>query len=343
MGKYRGNSGNSDLNSRLTGLRTTNSKPQYIQFNDNRINKRFRKPAAAATMPSNDARLKLIQQQQHHQRNSQFDARRLLTTSDNPRNKSFTSRLSHHHQQHHRHSDSNSGSGSDTESSSTSKRKNKEPLVIVTGLGNVRRDGDSSVRIINKPQHKHHQVIANGDKTLVTLTNDLAKNTKDFESFKIQITNDKITVTTPTTTSTTNKKSENKHSHSAQQMQMDYEMSSNNISSSSSSAAAIKSVFNRTGGGGSMYSSSTSVIHPYTDNINFYSPSSSSPSSSSKVAAEAMARDGYKLLISNLHSRVSEDDVLVIRFPALHLFFLNRYFFNFAFLAKTFLNKYSSK
>jgi len=49
----------------------------------------------------------------------------------------------------------------------------KEPLVIVTGLGNVRKEGDSLRMIKTKSRDSNeHVVISNGTNTLITLNND---------------------------------------------------------------------------------------------------------------------------------------------------------------------------
>lgn len=70
----------------------------------------------------------------------------------------------------------NGGGGGGGKRQLTGKSKSSEPVVIVTGLGNIRKKGDK-IEVVNSTRQfaKQHQVLSNGVSTLVTVDNDLAR------------------------------------------------------------------------------------------------------------------------------------------------------------------------
>jgi len=348
MGKFHRN----DLSSRLSGLKQPITTITYSNNNNkknnnkSRLSKRidesrlsFKYNKPRPSIPSNDARLRLIQNQRHHQ----FDARRLLTTTTSRKNSStlFNNKIDNDDYDEDNDDDDDDDqyqltrNRSRSNSRNRNRRTSKEPMIIVTGLGNVIRDGESSVRIVNNNKQKQqngHHVITNGVDTFITLTNDLANKTKtktnsssatrDLMPITIRINNDKTNDLTQTKSSTSSLEVAATTAHSNRQSNTSSALSTFYSSSSSSpqemdhenSKVNSKSMFNRTGG--SMYSNtiinnnksssssnSSSYLFNHTSDTSYQTNSASTLATSSK--------EGYKLLVSNLHPRVTEDDVLV--------------------------------
>ncbi|RNA02758.1 polymerase delta-interacting [Brachionus plicatilis] len=145
----------------------------------------------------------------------------------------------------------------------TKNPKSNDQIVIVTGLGNVRKDS-SGIRVIKPPNHR---VITKGLNTLITVNNtdikqddeeDLNINTSSLQPIKIQIDNDLV----------------RRRKESPQ-----------------------KEILIRKG------------THSYEDESMDYEPEERSIKSrlSSSIGYEGT---GFKLYVSNLHPKVTEDDIL---------------------------------
>lgn len=203
----------------------------------------------------------------------------------------------------------------------------KEPIVIVTGLGNVRRNGDKLqvVKRNDANERGSHHVVSDGLNTFVTLTNDLARSgrpqtrsndsirdtsrsigIKNFEPIRIKITNSNYnstnTIETPKATSNlfsnSNTFSFNTISRSTSSTEaMDFE---------SSSGANRNSLFSRT--------NSLSNNNMFTNLVDNHSKSSTHAKNVDDFdfVRSSYNKEGFRLIVSNLHPRVTEDDVLVI-------------------------------
>lgn len=206
----------------------------------------------------------------------------------------------------------------------------KEPIVIVTGLGNVRRNGDKLqvVKRNDANERGSHHVVSDGLNTFVTLTNDLARSgrpqtrsndsirdtsrsigIKNFEPIRIKITNSNYnstnTIETPKATSNlfsnSNTFSFNTISRSTSSTEaMDFE---------SSSGANRNSLFSRTNS-----LSNNNNNNMFTNLVDNHSKSSTHAKNVDDFdfVRSSYNKEGFRLIVSNLHPRVTEDDVLVI-------------------------------
>ncbi len=148
MGKYRTNP---DLASRLSITTTSTNKPKYIHRIDDTRNTfksdRFN--------PKQDARLKLTSNSRAIARYEQnkvknFDARDILINKNKNNKNNYKS-----------------------------KPNKNEPIVIVTGLGNVIHEGNrvkiAANRSSSSSSKQQHYVVNDGVNTLITLKNDLVR------------------------------------------------------------------------------------------------------------------------------------------------------------------------
>lgn len=224
----------------------------------------------------------------------------------------------------------------------------KEPIVIVTGLGNVRHEGDS-VRVLKRTESRgssSHHVVSDGVNTFVTLTNDLVLNkpknkndydilhgdnvksssqtrtsNKSYEPIRIKITNSNYKDTNTKESSTVYSMANNVYEEPLKRTNdnnfsvdsMEYESSSFNEKVAFNRGALGSSNNNFTGG--SMYSNMLNNSYSNQNkesNIGYFKSTEDSYSPQSPPITTPINKDGYKLLVSNLHPRVTEDDVLVI-------------------------------
>lgn len=157
------------------------------------------------------------------------------------------------------------------------------PIVIVTGLGNVRKDGDR-LQIVKKSL-TDHLVIADGPNTIVTLKNNQTK-LDESRRYTEKIYNDKTY-------------SDRMSGSDLKQIQIRVD---NEYSSKSSDLAnkSIKKSFMNT----NYMSNNQDIDMECCESVQSNYISKSEKTFFSK-------NNGFKLLISNLHPRVTEDDVLV--------------------------------
>jgi hypothetical protein len=166
---------------------------------------------------------------------------------------------------------------------------NKSPMVIVTGLGNVKKDGDR-LQIVNKPK-KDHLVIADGLNTIVTLKN----NQKLLKESHGHINNDDDSIISKNTIENDLKQI---------QIRIDNEYSNKNTSFINKKHA---------------YSNIPGIANNDEMDIdyNYYNSVQPDLKVISRIEKEYVLdknltkNNGFKLMISNLHPRVTEDDVLV--------------------------------
>ena len=189
MGKYRAEAPANSLNSRLSGfgrggaVRHAMGRPGPID--ESRLG-RF-KSFTNRFDSRVDARVRLVNQRENRLATGKFaqmiDAREVLrqhARNSAPRPYRANQDFREHRREKSRElGDSSSSYRGDRNGSAynvpirRSGSDHKEPLVIVTGLGNVRKEGDSLRMIKAKSRDSNdHVVISNGTNTLITLNND---------------------------------------------------------------------------------------------------------------------------------------------------------------------------
>jgi hypothetical protein len=243
------------------------------------------------------------------------------------------------------------------------KQRMSEPLIIVTGLGNVRKEGNK-LKVIKKPlDDNKHTIVSDGVNTLITLNNERAYKSDgkynqrysedeqiDYENEleeedesdeeeefgvesrsknKYEPTNIRITNNLKKKTYQQQQQQQQQHyyHHQQQQQQQNKHLIQNTSVVQSKSSPLVEQrtkmrVEENFGAAKHLfrvpYSQSSKQFEDvqmmdYENNLEARAIHSSLPTTSS----------GYKLIISNLHPKVTEDDILVR--ICLRFFFKNKY------------------
>lgn len=283
MGKYRNKSSLID-SSRLSFSSQKNPN------NKNKTN-------ASRLTSKYDARLKLLNKQNNNKNYlNKLDARELLLK------KQQKEQIQNLLVEPNRHIRTNSV---------VNKSGKKEPLIIVTGLANVRKEG-SKLKVVKSD----HKVVSDGVNTIVTVRNNLAdKNEKfrekepellqsnsnfKFRPIKIQIENDNL---------------KSRLNRSFQEDQEEEEADSYSLSkskvfyNSKLKSKTSASYFKSLNEDNEMDVDESNEVQ--NENLTFTIKNTQSVPAINQQTSIDLLSNGYKLVVSNLHPKVTEDDILV--------------------------------